>query len=61
MINKIDSKNSHLNSTIGGFMYKDVFSPAVSLSDLPKRMEKRISKVRKIVGNNIFSSSYKNK
>lgn len=56
MINKINIKNPQISN---GFMYKDVFSPALSLSELPKRMEKRIHKVRKLIGNNIFSTPYK--
>ncbi|MBP5399026.1 MAG: hypothetical protein J6Y53_01230 [Alphaproteobacteria bacterium] len=56
MINKLNIKTPQINN---GFMYKDVFSPTISLSDLPKRMEKRIHKVRKMIGNNIFSTPYK--
>ncbi len=59
MMNNINIKNPQVSNITGGFMYKDVFSPALSLSDLPKRMEKRIHKVRKLIGNNIFSSPYK--
>ncbi|MBR1649076.1 MAG: hypothetical protein IJ689_05700 [Alphaproteobacteria bacterium] len=42
-----------------GFAYKDIFSPSESLDEMPKRMEERIKKVRKMRKNHIFADPYK--
>ena len=44
---------------IPGFEYKSVFSPSASLQEMPKRMEERIKKIRKIRKNRIFKTPYK--
>ena len=44
---------------VSGFEYRNIFSPSESLQDMPKRMEERIKKIRKIRKNNIFSEPYK--
>ncbi|MBO7555791.1 MAG: hypothetical protein J6T72_00115 [Alphaproteobacteria bacterium] len=64
MINKYKQFASQTENTVtpvigGGFLYRNVFSPSISLDDFPKRMEKRIQKVRKMVKNNIFIHPYK--
>lgn len=64
MINKykqytLQAENTTTPVVGSGFLYRNVFSPSISLSDFPKRMEKRIQKVRKTVKNNIFVHPYK--
>ena len=63
MINKYSQYTIQTESTLTpivgeGFLYRNVFSPSISLDTFPKRMEKRIRKVRKIVKNNIFTQPY---
>ena len=44
---------------VRGYDYKNIFSPVESIDDMPKRMEDRIKKVRKIRKNKIFKESFK--
>ena len=64
MINKYKQYTIQAESTLTpvvgeGFLYRNVFSPSVPLDTFPKRMEKRIQKVRKLVKNHIFTQPYK--
>ena len=44
---------------VRGCDYKNIFSPVESLDDMPKRMEDRIKKLRKIRKNKIFKEPFK--
>ena len=44
---------------VRGFDYKNIFSPVEPIDDMPKRMEDRIKKVRKIRKNKIFKEPFK--
>ena len=64
MISQFNQYTAQAESTLTpivgkGFLYRNVFSPSISLDTFPKRMEKRIRKARKIVKNNIFIQPYK--
>lgn len=44
---------------VRGYDYKNIFSPVEPIDDMPKRMEDRIKKVRKIRKNKIFKEPFK--
>lgn len=43
---------------VKGYAYKNIFSPKESIAEMPKRMEERIKRVRKMRKNNIFAEPY---
>lgn len=56
--NTFDFKGSIEPTDIRGFEYKNIFSHSEPISDMPKRMEERIKKVRKMRRNVIFTEPF---
>lgn len=54
-----DFEGEMTQTTISGFDYKNIFSPSEPLTDMPKRMEARIKKIRKMRRKCIFPEPFK--
>lgn len=57
-INTFDFEGSIAPTEVKGYDYKNIFSPSESIADMPKRMEERIKKVRKMRKNKIFPEQF---
>jgi len=54
-----DFEGSIEPTDVRGYEYKNIFSRSESVADMPKRMEERIKKVRKMRKNAIFAEPFK--
>ncbi len=54
-----DFEGQMVETDVRGYDYKNIFSPVEPIDDMPKRMEDRIKKVRKIRKNKIFKEPFK--